>query len=40
MIKFIFSVVLCEAAGIIGSIFTIPAIKGWYKTLNKPKWSS
>lgn len=34
---FIGSVLICEAAGIIGSIFTMPAISGWYAFLNKPK---
>ena len=30
------SVVVCEAAGISGSVFTIPAIPGWYAALQKP----
>jgi tryptophan-rich sensory protein len=29
-------IVLTEAAGIIGSLFTTPAISGWYATLTKP----
>ena len=28
--------IICEVAGIIGSIFTTPAISSWYLTLNKP----
>jgi translocator protein len=30
------SVVVCEGAGIVGSVFTISAIPGWYATLQKP----
>jgi len=34
--KLIISVVVCQGAGIIGSIFTAPAIADWYITLQKP----
>ncbi|MCD8507484.1 tryptophan-rich sensory protein [Candidatus Woesebacteria bacterium] len=34
--KLIFSVVVCELVGIIGSVFTVSAIPTWYATLNKP----
>ncbi len=34
--KFIASVVICEGAGIVGSLFTFSAIKNWYIFLNKP----
>lgn len=34
-----FNVVLCLAAGLLGSIFTIPNIATWYQTLNKPTWN-
>lgn len=27
---------ICLAAGIIGSLFTVPAISGWYQFLNRP----
>ena len=30
------SIVLCEGAGIVGSVFTISAIPGWYAALQKP----
>jgi benzodiazapine receptor len=36
IIKFIVSIVVCQAAGIIGSLFTTPAIPTWYAGLNKP----
>ncbi|MCX6773709.1 MAG: tryptophan-rich sensory protein [Candidatus Micrarchaeota archaeon] len=29
-------VLLCLAAGAIGSFFTFPSIQGWYSSLNKP----
>jgi translocator protein len=35
-IKFLTSIIICEAAGVVGSIFTIPSIQSWYATLNKP----
>lgn len=35
----IFSIVLCESAGIIGSIFTVSAIPTWYISLVKPAFS-
>lgn len=34
--KFLLSIIICEAAGVVGSIFTAPSIKGWFATLNKP----
>jgi len=34
--KLVLAVIICEAAGIIGSIFTTPAIGTWYKTLVRP----
>lgn len=37
--KFIISVIICEGAGIIGSLFTISSIPTWYVTLNKPIFS-
>ena len=36
IIPMIGSVLLCQMAGIIGSVFTVSAIPGWYATLNKP----
>ena len=33
------SILICLAAGIIGSAFTMPAIAGWYATLAKPAFS-
>jgi translocator protein len=36
LIRFVASVVVCEAAGIAGSVFTISAIPSWYAALQKP----
>lgn len=34
--KVIVSIVICQSAGLIGSVFTSTAISSWYVTLNKP----
>lgn len=41
--KFVISIAVCELAGIIGSIYTMPAISTWYASLDKasfnpPSW--
>ena len=36
ILKLVISIVLCQLAGFLGSLFTTPAIPTWYKTLNKP----
>jgi len=36
IVKLIISIVVCQCAGIIGSVFTTPAIPTWYATLQKP----
>ncbi len=36
LIRFVVSVAVCEAAGIVGSVFTISAIPSWYAALQKP----
>jgi tryptophan-rich sensory protein len=38
-VTFIFSLLICQLAGVIGSIFTYPAIATWYATLAKPDFS-
>ncbi len=35
-LKLIIAIVVSQLAGIIGSLFTAPAIAGWYTTLAKP----
>ncbi len=39
IVKLVISIFICEGAGIIGSIFTAPAIKSWYVFLDKPSFS-
>jgi len=39
IIKLAISVAVCEGAGIVGSVFTAPAIGGWYAGLNKPAFT-
>lgn len=34
--KLLFSLFITQAAGWVGSIFTMPKIDNWYETLNKP----
>jgi len=35
----IVAIVACELAGIIGSVFTMPAIPGWYAGIAKPSFN-
>lgn len=37
--KLIFAIFLCQAAGIIGSLFTFSAIPTWYASLIKPSFN-
>jgi len=39
IVKLVVSLVACQCAGLIGSIFTTPAIPTWYATLEKPSFS-
>lgn len=32
------SIIICQLAGIIGSIFTAPSIPNWYANINKPSF--
>ena len=36
LVRFVASVAVCVAAGLVGSVFTISAIPGWYAALQKP----
>ena len=38
-VKLLLCIIGCELAGVIGSVFTIPAIPEWYAQLNKPFFS-
>ena len=39
LLKLLISIIICELAGVVGSIFTTPEISGWYKSLNKPSFN-
>ena len=39
IIKLIISITFCLAAGVLGSVFTTPAIPTWYATLIKPSFA-
>jgi translocator protein len=36
ILKLVASIILCQLAGFLGSLFTTPAIPTWYTTLKKP----
>lgn len=38
-VKLSLSILLCLGAGAIGSLFTSPAITGWYATLTRPRFA-
>lgn len=38
-LNLILNIVICLAAGAIGSLFTTPSIANWYSTLVKPTWN-
>ena len=38
-LKLLTSIIVCELAGFIGSVFTMPEINTWYKSLNKPSFN-
>ncbi len=39
ILKLFLSIIVCQFAGFIGSIFTTPAIPTWYATLVKPSFT-
>lgn len=39
LLRAAFFVVLCEAAGVVGALFTVQAIPGWYANLTKPEFA-
>ncbi|MBI2613185.1 MAG: tryptophan-rich sensory protein [Candidatus Levybacteria bacterium] len=38
ILKLIFSIAICQSAGLIGSVFTISSIESWYSFLNQPSF--
>jgi tryptophan-rich sensory protein len=39
VLKLIIAILACQLAGFIGSLFTTPAIPGWYAALEKPSFN-
>ena len=39
IVEIIISVLIAEAAGILGSVFTASSVRSWYLTLVKPSWN-
>lgn len=39
ILKLVTSILFCQLAGFLGSLFTTPAIPTWYATLNKPSFT-
>lgn len=39
VIRLAVPVLLCLSAGVVGSLFTAPAISGWYQFLNRPAFA-
>lgn len=39
VIKLIVALAVCQIAGLVGSLFTTPAIAGWYTALEKPDFT-
>ena len=39
IVKLVLSIIFCQAAGGIGSLFTAPAIPTWYASLKKPAFN-
>jgi benzodiazapine receptor len=38
-VRIVAAIVVCELAGVIGSLFTMPSIPGWYAGLAKPSFN-
>ncbi|OGF47614.1 MAG: TspO protein [Candidatus Firestonebacteria bacterium RIFOXYC2_FULL_39_67] len=38
-LKLTASIIICELIGILGAIFTMPAVKSWYMEINKPSFN-
>jgi translocator protein len=39
IIPFIISILIAQAAGLIGAVFTFSSVDTWYLTLNTPSWN-
>jgi len=39
IVKLVVSIIACQCAGVIGSVFTTPAIPNWYAAIEKPAFT-
>jgi len=39
ILKLVISIIICQLAGVVGSIFTSPSIPTWYASLQKPAFA-
>jgi len=39
IIKVVISILIAQAAGLIGSVFTASNVRGWYTTIARPSWN-
>ena len=39
MLKLVFSIIICQAAGLIGALFTSSSVGSWYSTIQKPAFN-
>jgi len=39
ILKLIVSILICQMPGVLGSLFTMPAVRDWYGTLNRPSFA-
>jgi translocator protein len=39
LLKLIASILICQSAGLLGSLFSVPAVRDWYDTLKKPSFT-
>lgn len=39
ILRLIIAIVICEGAGVVGSLFTTPSIATWYASLTKPSFN-
>lgn len=38
ILKLVLSIAVCQGAGLIGAVFTVPSIASWYNLLNQPSF--
>ncbi len=38
VLEYVFGILVCQSAGIVGSLFTLEEVSTWYVTLSMPSW--